>query len=197
MKSLYTTILVILFALTSTVQAQSQDFTLLEKSTMEIDGTSNIHDWTVDAQKINIDANFTFETLTAETAQNPVQSLTVSVPVKQLESGKGGMNRRMYDALKRDDFPNISFKLSSAELTDANADSTSFTLNASGTLTIAGVSKQVSFPVEGSMQEDGAYNFAGSYEIDMTEYNVEPPSAMFGAVKAGKMVTVRFDLFFN
>ena len=196
MKSLLTTIFVILFFAFGNAIAQ-QNATLLDKSTMKIDGTSNVHDWTADAQEVNIDANFTFEALQSDTAQNPVQSLTVTVPVEERESGKGGMNRRMYDALKKDDNPNITFEFSSAELTNSNADSSSFTLNTSGTLTIAGVSKEVSFPVTGTMQEDGTYNFNGSYEIDMTEYDVEPPSAMFGAIRCGEMITVKFDLFFK
>ena len=197
MKSLLTTIVTILFFAVGSVVAQQSTLTMLDKSTMKIDGTSNVHDWTVDAQKMNMTLNFAAEALQSENPQNPVESLTFTVPVEQLESGKGGMNRRMYDALKKDDHPNISFELSSAIVEQANADSSSFTLNATGTLNIAGVSKEVSFPVEGAIQSDGTYSFSGSHEIDMTEYNVEPPSAMFGAIKCGEMVTVKFDLFFK
>ena len=197
MKSLFTTLLTVLVFTLGSAIAQQNTLTLLDKSTMKIDGTSNLHDWTANAKTINTNMSFSVEELEAESPQNPVESLSLTIPVEQLESGKGGMNRRMYNALKKDNHPNITFELSSTTLEHVNPDSSSFTLNTSGMLTIAGVSKEVSFTVEGSIQDDGSYNFSGAHKINMTEYNVEPPSAMLGAIKCGEIVTVKFDLFFK
>lgn len=194
MKSFFTTIFIILFAVTGNLMAQSGNFVLLDKSTMQVDGTSTIHDWTVDAEEINLDAEFNTSAITGDSFdQQFVPSLTLNVPAKKLESGKGKMNRKMNDALKVDDHPNITFKLSSTELAENN--SSSFKLNATGDLTIAGVTKEVSLPVEGSMQDDGTYKFTGSYELNMEDYNVDPPSAMFGTIKSGENVTISFEFY--
>ncbi|SMO46736.1 YceI family protein [Fodinibius sediminis] len=197
MKSLLASIFLFLFTFSGNVLAQSTGYSLLEKSTMQVDGTSTIHDWTADAEEIDI-TNFNFDAaaLSSDAENSPVTSLSLRVPVEKLESGKGRMNGKMYDALKKDDHPNITFELSSAELNGSSSGST-FTLNTSGTLTIAGVSKEINFPVEGSVVEDGTYKFTGSYELNMEDYDVDPPSAMFGTIKSGEMVTISFELFFS
>lgn len=196
MKSLATTLFVLLFAAASSVMAQQNTYTLMEKSTLKIDGTSTIHDWTVDAQEINLNLDFNAAALEGESKSNPVSALTLTVPVKELESGKGGMNKKIYGALKEDDHPNIMFKLSSAELSGGDAQP-GFTLNVSGQLTIAGFSRDITFPVEGTLQDDGSYKFTGSYELNMKDYEVDPPSAVFGTIRSGEMVTVSFEFFVN
>ena len=196
MKSLFSTLVILLTIALGTVVAQQNGVTLMDKSTMQIDGTSTIHDWTADVEKMSVDLGFNAKALASDTLGNPVNSLSLSVPVESIESGKGGMNRKIYGALKKDDYPNITYELSSADLADTSSDSL-FQLNTTGMLNIAGVSKEVSFPVEGSMQEDGSYKFTGSYEINMKDYDVDPPSAVFGTIKSGELVTISFEMFFK
>jgi polyisoprenoid-binding protein YceI len=178
------------------VIAQSNNVTLLEKSTMQIDGTSNVHDWTADVEQMNFDISFDRSAVEGESLKNPVTGLSLTIPVEGLESGKGRMNGKMYDALQKDDHPTITFEMSSSELTETTSD-TGFMLNTSGTLTVAGTSNEISFPVEGTIQDNGTFKFTGSYKIDMNDYNVDPPTAMLGAVRSGEMVTINFELFFS
>lgn len=196
MKYLLTSLIMFLSVAIGNVLAQSSSVTLLEKSTMQIDGTSNVHDWTADVEQMDFDISFDQSAVEGDTLQNPVSDLSLTVPVEGLESGKGRMNGKIYDALKKDDHPTITFEMSSSELTEANSD-TGFMLNTSGTLTVAGTSNDINFPVEGTIQDDGTFMFTGSYEIDMNDYNVDPPTAMFGAVRSGEMVTINFELFFS
>lgn len=196
MKYLLTSLIMFLSVAIGNVLAQSNSVTLLEKSTMQIDGTSNVHDWTADVEQMDFDISFDQSAVEGESLQNPVTDLSLTVPVEGLESGKGRMNNKIYDALKKDDHPTITFEMSSSELTETTSD-TGFMLNTSGTLTVAGTSNEISLPVEGTIQDDGTFKFTGSYEIDMNDYNVDPPSAMFGAVKSGEMVTINFELFFS
>lgn len=196
MKSLFSTLVLLLTIALGTAVAQQAGVTLMDKSTMQIDGTSTIHDWTADVEKMSVDIDFDASALAGDTLKNPVNSLSLSVPVESIESGKGGMNRKIYGALKKDDHPNITYELSSSDLADTSSDSL-FQLNTTGMLNVAGVSKEVSFPVEGSMQEDGSYKFTGSYEINMKDYDVDPPSAVFGTIKSGELVTISFEMFFK
>lgn len=193
MKSLLTTILIFLFTISGNVLAQSDSYSLLDKSTIQVEGTSTLHDWTADAEKINSEITFDASALEEET--NPVTSLSLTIPVESLESGKGKMNRKMYDALKKDDHPNIMFELSNAELTEADSASATMEMNATGDLTIAGTKKEITLPVTAEKQDDGSFKFTGEYEMNMEDYNVDPPSAMFGTVKTGEMITVTFELY--
>lgn len=195
MKSLFTTFLIFLFTISGNVLAQSNSYEILKKSTMQVEGTSTLHDWTSDVEEFSSYIKFDATALEGDSISNPVQSLSLTIPVKSIKSGKGGMDRRTYDALKSDDFPNIMFQMNNAEITTTDSALTSMELNVEGNLTIAGTSNTITLPVTGEKQEDGSFKFTGEYEINMKDYNVDPPSAMLGTIKAGEMVTVVFEMY--
>ncbi|PAU94725.1 hypothetical protein CK503_04420 [Aliifodinibius salipaludis] len=195
MKSLFTTLLIFLFTISGNVLAQSDSYKILEKSTIQVEGTSTLHDWTSDVEKFSSYIKFNAAALEGDTLNNPVESLSLTIPVKSIESGKGGMNRRTYDALKSDDFPNIMFQMNKAELVSSDSSLTSMKLNVEGSLTIAGTSNNITLPVTGTKQDDGSFKFTGEYEINMKDYKVDPPSAMLGTIKAGEMVTIPFEIY--
>ena len=122
-----------------------------------------------------------------------IKSVEIRVPVDSIISPRGAvMDKKTYEALKSKDFPEIVFILNNNTISSANG--TSFTLNASGDLTIAGVTKHVEFPVEGKFVSTNEMSFTGSYKLNMVEYNMEPPSAMFGQIVTGEEVTINFEL---
>lgn len=195
MKTLLTTLFFFLFTLSGSIEAQKADSAskISEKSSITIDGTANVHDWSSEVEQINSNITFNAEMMMGEEPSNPVESLTLTIPVDKIESGKGGMNRKMHGALKKDKHPNITFELTSSELKNRTASDSAFELSVTGDLTIAGVTKNVTLPVAASLV-DNSYKFSGSYEINMKDYDVDPPTAMFGAIRSGEMVTVNFDI---
>jgi polyisoprenoid-binding protein YceI len=195
MKSLVTTILLALFAFTGTVEAQNQNFTLLDKSTMQIDGTSTIHDWTADVNDFSTSISMNSDSMETENPSNFVDSFSLTVPVDGIKSGKGGMDRKIYGALKQDDYPTIRFTLISVDAS-GQASESAVTMNATGELEVAGVAREITLPVESMIAEDGSIKFTGNYEMNMKDYNVDPPSAVFGTIKSGEKVTISFELFF-
>lgn len=194
MKSLLTTLFLVLIASTGSLMAQSQNYVMLDKSTMQIAGTSSIHDWTADVRGFTASIDLNTEALGKETTASPVQSFSLTVPVKKIESGKSGMNSKIYGALNEKKYPNITFELISAEVT--KAEGSIVQLNVSGKLNIAGTERTISLPVESTKIEGGSYKFTGSYELNMKDYNVDPPTAVFGTIKSGEKVTISFELFF-
>jgi polyisoprenoid-binding protein YceI len=68
-------------------------------------------------------------------------------------------------------------------------------ISAKGKLTIAGVSKDVWLAgVTTVNPADMSVQTVGSLKIKMSEYNVEAPSFMFGAMKTGDEVSVQFNV---
>jgi len=200
MNSLITTILIFfLTAVSNFAQTTNSKYVVTDKSSFKITGTSTLHDWDADVKGIQSTIDFNADALSGDTQTSPVSSLSLTIPVKNIKGDRGGMNGKIYDALKVKKHPNIIFTLTKAELINSeNGSSISpsdFELTVAGNLNIAGVSRDVSFPVEGQLQSDGTYKFTGKYQIDMTDYNVDPPSAIFGTIKSGKDVTVSFDIF--
>jgi polyisoprenoid-binding protein YceI len=174
--------------------AQSTNYILDKNSKMVIKGTSTIHDWEADVEQMNVNMKLAPARLQQDTMANPVESFSITVPVESIESGKGRMNGKIYDALKKNDHPQIEFTLKSAELMGANASPGSFTLNSTGMLTVAGNSKQVTFPVTATRVNVNSFRFKGSYSLNMKDYDVDPPSAMLGTIRSGEEVTIEFDI---
>lgn len=195
MKSLLTTILIFLFTISGNLMAQSDSYSLLDDSNMLIEGTSSLHDWEADVETINSDIEFDESALEEDNQSSPVKSFSLTIPVEDIDSGKRKMNNKMYDALKEGDNPSIEFELTDSELTEADSELSSITLDVTGDLTIAGTNNEITFPVTGEKQNNGSYKFTGSYELNMEDYDVDPPSAMLGTIKTGEMVTISFEFF--
>lgn len=177
--------------------AQSANYTLDESSTIVIKGTSTIHDWEVDAEKMDATITLAASQSEDEELQNPVEAFSITILVESLESGKGKMNRKMHDALKKDDHPEIMFFLKSAQMVDKVPSGQSFTLKATGNLNIAGSLKEITFPVKATKVSNNSFRFEGSHSLNMKEYDVDPPSAVFGTIKSGEEVTIEFNILVN
>jgi len=153
-------------------------------SRISISGTSTIHEWTMTSEKSTYDAVFV-----TNSQEEPPQliSLVVSVPAESLKSGKSGMDKNAYSALKTDKHKNIGFQLTSGKVDGKN-------IQCHGSLTIAGTTKQIEVDATYTILPDGSIQCKGSKKLAMTDYNVEPPSFMFGSVTTGNEITVSFDV---
>jgi hypothetical protein len=154
-------------------------------SKIEIDGTSNVHDWTEKVETINgtCNAQLNGTTLVA------ISSLDLTMPVRSIKSGKGTMDKNTYNALNADKYPNIVFKLKSASVSGNKVVLT-------GTLTIAGKAQNItvncSYATNGS-----ALTIKGEHKMKMTQFGIDPPTAMLGAMTTGDDITIRFNIVFN
>lgn len=160
----------------------AQTYTLNnDQSEVTIFGTSNIHDWeiVVEQQKGSI----TLE-------EGVLKALEVTIPVESLKSGKSGMDKNTYKALNSDKYGTVSFKLSSpVNLSDSG--NGTYKVKATGDLTISGVTKSTDLSF--TLKNTGSnLELTGEKTLDMTTYNVEPPTALMGTIKTGKDVTLKF-----
>lgn len=178
--------LLMMFALSFTMLSAQTYNVNPSESEVTITGTSTIHDWESVAEEFTGSAEITVEdgVLTA------VEDLTFNVTVKEIESGKGGMNKKIYGALDEKKHPNIVYTLT--EINEIDGD----TLLATGDLTIAGVTKSIQMKVAYEVLDNGSVTFKGTQPITMTDYKVKPPSAVFGTIKAGDDIEVVFNATF-
>lgn len=156
-----------------------------EKSNMYIDGTSTLHDWTEIVEQMA-------GTLALELNDNKiskVKSLNLTVPVESIKSGKSGMDKNTYKALKSDKHPTITYKLESFRV---EGDYIHYT----GQLTIAGTTKTVKFKSKYEVYES-SIELEGSHDFKMTDFNVDPPTAVLGTIKTGDEIKIRFNLVFE
>jgi len=157
-------------------------------STMTVFGTSNVRDWTMDVTQI------TGRALVGEGDGDvpALQSVDLEVPVEQMTSDKDRLQRHAHEALKKEDYPTITF--SSNDVTVSSADADSFAVFATGDLTIAGETRTVEVKAKGAQQADGTLHVVGEHELTLSEFNVERPSLMFGAIKVSDPIRLGFDV---
>lgn len=151
-----------------------------------IEGTSNIHDWTMRSDKgkcsVVLESN----------AENDITGLTFSIGASTIKSESRAMDKNAYKALKTDKFPEIYFK-SSVINVKSNGNS-SFHITTKGNLTISGVTKPVLLSAIAKVNPDHSVSYTGSYKLKMTDFNIEPPSIMMGAIRTGNEIVVRYHL---
>lgn len=183
-------------ALAGVAGAQSPvQLTARSDSKLSVDGTSNLHAWSCKATSIEaslvVDPGYAKAETTA--LQQEIKRVDVKVPVGNLKCGHGKMDDNMYKALKAQDEPQIHYILGSFEVVPG-AGRDEFTLKTVGTLTVAGVNNTVKMDVIAHRLADGSLRAEGQLPILMTDYGIKPPTAIFGTLKTGNQVTVKFDL---
>jgi polyisoprenoid-binding protein YceI len=113
-------------------------------TSITVSGTSNIHDWHMSSPALICDAQMSFDNANNVSILN-VSKLEFAVVVKTLKSGKAKMDDKTYTALKAGTHSTISYKLISATTLAYKKDA--FNIQSTGTLTIAGVTKQIDMTV--------------------------------------------------
>ena len=68
-------------------------------------------------------------------------------------------------------------------------------LSTNGNLTLAGVTRQIQMDVNVEETSEGI-RYTGSVPLKMSDFEIRPPTAMFGALRTGDEVTVGFDVVF-
>lgn len=161
----------------------------LKDSKISIQGTSNIHDWESAVTQVKAEGTLTVE----DNLLKALPALKVTMAVEGIESSKGSvMDKKTYKALLYEEHPNIIFELK--KLTGLKPTADQQNLTASGNLTIAGTTKLVDMKVIAEKTAAGDFRFTGSKALKMTDFNMEPPTALFGSLKTGDDVTVTFDI---
>ena len=163
----------------------AQSFTFDSGSKIWVEGTSSVHDWECQVEQFA-------GTVNAEAAEATFATLsttTLTVPVQGIDCDNGTMNGKMRDALGSSP---IRYALSSATVGAPTADGW-FSIRTTGQLTIHGQTRPVEMTVKGKAVDGGRFRLTGQHTLKMTDYGIDPPTALLGTLKTGDEVTVHFD----
>ena len=162
-------------------------------SEITIQGTSTLHDFHCKTDKIlayvDVDPSYTKD-LTK--VARPLVSVKVNIVARTLTCGGGTIDNNMYKTLKTDQFQLIKYTMSGYDLLDATT--SSFSANTKGTLQIAGQDKPVDIKINAARLAEGKATAEGEQTIKLTDFGIDPPSFMFGRLKVGNEIKVKFNL---
>lgn len=197
MIRLYTKLTVLftplLFSILGNINHPKEHITPLEESRIWIEGRSNVDSFTCVAGKFLGEAWYNPRSDGTET--DSALSLNIEIPVETLNCGRNRMNRDLYEALQGDKHNSIRFEYLQADLlTEEIGIDTPLRLRVQGLLTVAGTQREISFEAEGRLCGAGVVRVKGSKKILMTDYNVKPPTALLGLIKAQDELIVHFDI---
>ncbi len=187
-----------LMAAAATASAQSASAIRLRldpASELTIEGTSTLHDFHCKTNKMNayvhVDPGYTKD-LTK--VARPIAAVKVNIVVKTLTCGNSQMDRNMYNTLKADENQLIKYTLSGYDILDGTASPSSFTASTKGTLAVAGQERPIAMKISAERTSDGKAIAQGEETLRMSDFGIDPPSFMFGRLKVGDQIKVKFSI---
>ncbi|MEO8622801.1 MAG: YceI family protein [bacterium] len=162
------------------------------ESRIWVEGTSTIKSFKCSAADFALTVNADAGAVPAVLAgQKAVKSVALTLPAAKLDCGNGTMNDHMRNALKVEKVPTIQFTLSGYDVAKA---ATGVEGVVHGTLALGGAEHPVDITAVATDAGNGALRVAGSYELALSAFDLKAPSLMFGRIKVGDKVQVKFDL---
>lgn len=183
-----------LFGFSQIIWAQS-DYTISNSKSndMKLSGTSSLHDWDMSAHAFTGKAEFDFKKDDDQTLVG-LNSLTFSLPVTNLKSEKKGLDKNAYKALNTDKHKNIMYTLVTAKVLPVK--DRKFLIKTTGNLTISAITREVTMDVYCVVNNDASISCSGTEALKMSDYKVDPPSFLFGAMKTGDAIKVDFNIVY-
>jgi polyisoprenoid-binding protein YceI len=148
-----------------------------------ISGSSTVRNWTCTAQGTVAVTPAAAGTVVPGFATG-VGAATVTVPLKAFRCPNDEMTQHLNEAMHADKFPEIVYRLEKYDLAGGQP-------QASGTVTITGVSQPVTFPITLTPADKGV-QIEGSTRLDFAAFKLDPPTVFLGMLKVGPQVRIGF-----
>ncbi|MEQ9266237.1 MAG: YceI family protein [Balneolaceae bacterium] len=160
---------------------------ILEGSKLRINGTSNVNDF-----ECIYDDRFETDTLKhivqVEEAIVVLDGDQLKLEIDSFDCGKRGINRDFRNTLKSKVYPNIQIEL--VKVVAQNEVPFEAEIMAS----LAGVTNRYILELVNLSIENEQTQFEGTLTLKMSDFNLSPPTALFGLIKVRDEIDVNFLL---
>jgi len=177
--------------------AQDLQFNLASINEFKIEGDSNVRKWDANINQadgqllFSMDEEFSVDRLEPE----HFRSLNITIPVSSISSGNNVLTNNIHNNLKKDEFPEITFTLN--EAIDVVLRDGRTVITAIGTIEAAGANHRATMNVETVQEGEQSIRFTGAKDMLMTDFDIDPPTAMMGAFRSVDEITIVFDVLFT
>ncbi len=172
--------------------AQVRSYRPAAGSTITLTGTSTLHDWEMISESLKSEAVFN---TSGEGSPESLESVIFRMNTNSLKSDKSGLDKRAYEALDAKRHPEIVFRTNGSGNLQKNGDK--YHISSAGELTVAGVTRQVSVNAVCINGGDERLICSGSTLLKMSDFNIDPPVMMLGALRTGDEVTVTYRIVYT
>ena len=185
--------------LTATAAAQTVRYeTQPSGCKVKMEGTSTIHDWTVESTNIGgfIEADSNFPESALKDAKAAKPSVQVTIPVVDLKSYAEAMDEVMQQHLNMEKYPSISYRLIELKPKPTAGAAGPLLFDAVGALTVSGTTKTNTMPVTIERINKTKIKVTGSTPLKMTDFDVVPPAPRIlgmPLIKTGDDIKISFE----
>ncbi|WP_242132092.1 YceI family protein [Aestuariivivens marinum] len=180
---LVSTILFTSFSIAQTFKLDTSE------SKLTVYGTSSLHDWHIVSESYNGVLSF------VSLEEVKLENLHIEILAESLKSGKKSMDKNTYKALQTDKYPKITFVLTQVKNIEA-LEENKYVAETLGDLSISGTKKNISLKFEVEIIGN-TVKIKGEKAFKMTNFNVDPPTALFGTITTGNEITIKFESIFK
>ena len=207
----------VLFVTSSVVHADTppspSDYLVLlprEPIDLRLSGTSTLHRWECKATEVqaalltNISrkelaqkVNTYLKGHAPEAVSGEEMHVWLEVMPSKLECGNTRMHRDLNRAVKSDKYPEIRYWFTAIEgapriVTDGGL--TSLAVDVKGKLFLAGITREVIHTATIELVEGNLIEASGELALDMRDFDIEPPTALLGLIRAHAELKVSYRL---
>ncbi len=180
------------FLLVNELKADNETYRPAPGSYIVVKGTSTLQSWEMRSENPVSEVVFRID---EEGNPESLESVVFRLNKKSLESNSSGLNRKAYESLDADRYPEIVFTA------EGNGNlvkqGNNYEVTTSGELNISGVTRRITVNATCSNNDEARLVCSGSQKLKMTDFNVDPPVVMFGALRAGDEITVNYTIIFE
>jgi len=173
--------------------------TLRPESKVTLDGNSNVHGWSCSTASFvaDVTVDSTYLLWSVAKVEQPIRTVSVTIPVKTLKCGHGKMDDNMYKALKADQFSDIRYTLASYTVIDSTRTIDTFVAQTTGELTVSGKTISVQIPITAVRGINGTVTGEGRVKLLMTDFGIKPPVALLGTLRTKNEIEIAFKILLD
>ncbi|HSH50457.1 MAG TPA: YceI family protein [Bacteroidales bacterium] len=173
------------------VNGQTEFFLDNNSSSLIVEGTSSIHDWEMEANDLKSTIVLRFN----DNELLDIEKVEFSSPAENVLSDNSLMNSKSHKALKAGKYAEITFHLKSVNRLNVSGKSVSGQIV--GVVRIAGVSKTIQVNFSGKINPGHLFSISGSVPLKLADFDIDPPTAMLGALKTGDNIKINFKFLYK
>lgn len=176
------------------LHAQERNFTIefIEGSILSIEGKSNFNEYTCKLYDLS---NNNKKKITTTRLKNKIvfDSLVVQLITDGFSCNNKIMTKTFKKTMKATEHPYIFLQLNSILLKDSvNNKPISSTVLAAYSISIGGVMQNYEMDISISERDFNTYVLSGSKKLQMSDFNIDPPTAMLGLIRTENELTINF-----
>jgi hypothetical protein len=169
--------------------AQEISYTSTDDSYVIVRGTSTLHDWELRSETIMSEVVF------SENGEGigSLESVMFIVEKTTLESDRSRLQEMAHEEMEAGAHPEITFRSDDGIIRSKGEE---YNVTVRGDITISGVTRNISVDAT-CMGGDEEMVCTGTRDLQMTDFGIEPPRLMLGALRTDDDITVEFRIVYT